>query len=99
MLAGSDTVRDSLETIRPGEVALIKVTSAVIPPRDSHIAGLALFAQADYRLKTGPFVEWQDLRFDQHLSDRISASAIAPHSLSQDRRRRILVTRSCKRNC
>jgi hypothetical protein len=32
MLAGSDTVRDSLETIRPGEVALIKVTSAVIPP-------------------------------------------------------------------
>jgi hypothetical protein len=62
MLAGSDTVRDSLETIRPGEVALIKVTSAVIPPRDSHIAGLALFAQADYRLKTGPFVEWQDLR-------------------------------------
>jgi hypothetical protein len=55
MLAGSDTVRDSLETIRPGEVALIKVTSAVIPPRDSHIAGLALFAQADYRLKTGTF--------------------------------------------
>lgn len=62
ILAGSDTVRDSIETIRPGEVALIKVASSINPPPDSHIAGLSVSAQAVYRLSTGPFVEWQDLR-------------------------------------
>ena len=62
ILGGSTSVRGSIETILPGEAALIKVASTVIPPPDSQLAGLSAPAQVIYRLSTGPFLEWQDLR-------------------------------------
>ena len=62
ILGGSTSVRGSIETILPGEAAVINVASAVIPPPDSQLAGLSLPGHVVYRLSTGPSVEWQDLR-------------------------------------
>jgi hypothetical protein len=62
ILAGSDSVRGSIETIRPGESALIRVGAGVIPPPDSRLPGMpSLSARAIYVLSAGPVKDWADL--------------------------------------
>lgn len=62
MLGGSTSVRDSIQTIRPGEVARIKVASTINAPPQSQLAGSSVPAHVVYRFNTGLSVDWEDLR-------------------------------------